>query len=161
MATLEGNEVLEVEITRDFGGVSVTYRHKVGTAILDKNTRDIIYRGLEELLMNRFKEFSRDHLNDLPAPAAPQSTKFFEGGRLTVELKDGQKRYKYKVGSFEKFGVPVYHEALKQSGFTEADVDIMTGFDLTGWRAKVEFEGDKPKRALYFERVVDGGISST
>lgn len=109
--------------------------------------------GLEaDLLMAKAQTAFKHYINqyassNTPNPARTPDTIILPATKLSVKM-DGLKRLlRVHAGQFQKHGVPLYDEVLKEMGRDTNNIPLV-GFDLTGWEAHIQMNGERPVKVL-------------
>ena len=90
-----------------------------------------------------------------PPPAVTQAagSATFAAGSLVATVNEGKTYWKVRGGRWAKHGVTIWPEALATVGFDAAVLDPMQVYDLNGYTAHVEMEGDKPRKVTKLEKA--------
>jgi hypothetical protein len=110
------------------------------------------YNALYEIVKSARLEYEQlnGFKSDTPNNAPQTDTCVLDAIRLTVEVRDGQARFRVCAEPYSKFGVPIYPEVLERSGFKVGDIPI-AGLDLTGKAATILMQGGMPKKVVRLE----------
>jgi hypothetical protein len=86
------------------------------------------------------------------APGAAATSLVFEATKLAASVlpdaeTDEVKTYwKVKGGSYRKFGVSIWPEALEEAGFVVEEMVVTRVYDLAGWTAHCEVKDGQPRK---------------
>lgn len=153
-----GDVTLHVKVVRNYGPVTIEYGETQTWAI---SSSAEYWRAIERMT-DALWAMHAQWLNDKapgarfggdssvsPAAANQSSDKPLLATSLEHDFEGGKHKFSVKCGEFQKFGVAIYPEALKASGF-DADTLQLGSTDLTGYVAHVEYHADsgKPRKVV-------------
>jgi len=134
------------EETRDLGNAKVTLRLEMPNVPVEGS-------GLEaDLLMAKANSAFKHYIDNYAPhssgnPPRTPDTIILPATKLSVKM-DGLKRLlRVHAGQFQKHGVPLYDEVLKEMGRDTNNIPLV-GFDLTGWNAHIQMNGEKPVKVV-------------
>lgn len=118
------------ERSKHFYALEVLLRHEMGV-YLSEFAPDIAPQGSEEM-----------------QPMG--TTKIVPASRIIAESKGGKWYFKIAGGEFDKFGVRVWDEVMKEIPFLQEDWFMGQGEAKfpSGWKMEVEMKGGKPVKVI-------------
>lgn len=135
------NSKIELGISRDFGrGLVFHFRMDAIVEFEDAKQLSVHARELEFLVLGQLERFAVESLAKVQGGIAPtvpieESGEVLEGGVLLRNYVDGKVQYKWKVGKYVKYGLPIFEEVILKSGIKFDGSEVQK--DMTGWHCKL------------------------
>lgn len=151
--------VLNVTLTKHWGGVSVTYGFQGTFTVTDNKSIRRAYAQCESEVNTQFAFFEQMGLHRMNAPTMPggsqsdgagqsssgAETTVFLGDVIVTEQKDDKMYYKVVGAQYGKYGVRVWPETLKQAGI---DIPDRVGKVALGRECRVLLHDGKPRKVI-------------
>lgn len=146
---------ITVTITREVMGEQVTFASEDETGT-DESQREALVRVSADV-RQAVNEYLDSVAQATPPPTDKHGNEFTNIKKepmlsMVKNVQGGKEYVRAMTANNKKYGVPVYPEVLeKYLQRTVADVPTEE-VDFTGWTAKVQYSGGKPKRVLALKK---------
>lgn len=155
----------EVSSTRHYGAASVTLTMGGSFVVTGPEDTDRVYDVLAYKLQVQHDRYAKHFLhddtlaarNDTPRQSGDKSGEMLiPVEEIKPDKQNGKPMAKVLGGRFRKFGIPCYPEHWKL--IVDEHPELMNGgeYEPGTWAARVQMNGDKPRRVLNVARVPKG-----
>lgn len=132
-------------LRRKFGEVEFEFSLETLVTVSSPQELSGYTREMARLVDGQIQRFV---IEDLPKQFATKTptmpTVEVSGGKLVVNVTDGKRQLRWKVGKWDKWGIPVYDEAIAAADIRIEGYEV----DMSGWRGDVVMSGDRPIKVI-------------